>query len=232
MAPPLVMLPSPLLGPAVWAPDATRLSGLGWEVTIASPPAAGGPRSPRDVLDGLLTALPVGRELTLVPHSNAGLYVPQLTTHRNVVGYVFVDAGLPHGYGTVPVAPPPLLRFLRAKANRDGVLPPWTRWWDETEVTALFPNAEVRQRVEREQPRLPLSYFEQTLPATPGWDTRAGTYLGFGDTYASEQHAPARRGWPVRVLPGQHLHMLIDPDQVARAVHALLTDIGHAPGIH
>jgi hypothetical protein len=79
----------------------------------------------------------------------------------------------------------------------------------------LLPNAEVRARVEREQRRLPLSYFEGSLPVPRGWDERPAGYLAFGDIYAAERAEAAQRGWPVSTLPAEHLHMLIDPDRSA-----------------
>jgi uncharacterized damage-inducible protein DinB len=57
-----------------------------------------------------------------VPHSNAGLYVPELTRKRRVIGYVFVDAILPPDGGTVPVAPQHLVTELESLADESGML--------------------------------------------------------------------------------------------------------------
>jgi hypothetical protein len=78
-------------------------------------------------------------------------------------------------------------------------------------VTRLFPNVEVREQVERQQQRLPLSHFSESLPVPSDWDNRPGAYLAFGDTYLSDRREAARRGWPVATLPGGHLHTLADP---------------------
>jgi hypothetical protein len=224
----LALLPSPLLGPATWHPVAEDLSRRGW--TVATPPAARtAPTRPDDVLRSFLAALPADRDLVLVPHSNAGLYVPALAAERRVVAYVFVDAGLPTGDGPVPLAPPGFHDFLRQKADDNGVLPPWTDWWDEADVAALFPNTAVRESVEQEQRRLPLSYFGETLPVPSGWEAHPGAYLAFGDTYASDRQEAVRRGWPVTTLPGEHLHTVVDPDRVAAEINALLAAIGVGP---
>jgi hypothetical protein len=224
----LALLPSPLLGPAAWQPVAAHLLRTGWAVVT---PAAShvAPRTPDDVLRSFLAALPANQDLVLIPHSNAGLYVPALTAQRNVVGYVFVDAGLPASYGQVRLAPPALLDVLRQKADNNDLLPPWTSWWDEADVSGLFPTLEMREQVEREQRRLPLSYFSQSLPVPPGWDDRPGAYLAFGDTYLSERRDAARRGWPVATLSGEHLHTLVDPQQVAAEITNLLAAIGVTP---
>ena len=222
----MVLLPSPFLGPAVWEPVAGELAHRGYPVQTVSAPSAA-PRNSDDVMDHFLSAVPGDREVILVSHSNAGLYVPALTAHRHVVGAVFVDAGLPPTCGEVLLAPPELFATLADKADGDGLLPPWTNWWDEAEVAGLFRDREVRARVEEQQPRLPLSYFSAQLPVPSGWDTRlAGAYLAFGETYAEDRELAAVRGWPISTMSGSHLHMLIDPPAVTRELHALLMALG------
>lgn len=224
----LALLASPLLGPAVWRPVADVLTDRGWGAVVCS---AGAPvRTAADVLHAFLAALPTDRDLVLVPHSNAGAYLPELMRHRRVVAAVFVDAVLPPPGGEVPLAPPAFLELLRRKADGEGVLPVWTSWWDEADVAPLFPDVRTRAAVEREQPRLPLSYFEGTLPVPQGWDERPAAYLAFGDTYDEERQDAVRRGWPVTTLAGTHLHLLADPDQVAAELVALMTRLGvHTP---
>lgn len=224
----LALLSSPLLGPAVWRPVAERLSQRGWTV-IQPPQPAVAPRFPDDVLRCVLDALPDNQDLVLIPHSNAGLYVPALSVRRRVVGYVFVDAGLPAQYGHAPLAPPGFLEVLVQKADRDGLLPPWTDWWDQADLAPLFPDVDTREQVEREQRRLPLSYFRQSVPVPQHWDGLPGAYLAFGETYATDRGEAAKRGWPVITLLGGHLHMLVDADQVAAETATLLTAIGFAP---
>lgn len=122
-----------------------------------------------------------------------------------------------------------MLDVLSQKADDNDLLPPWTSWWDEAEVTRLFPNVEVLEQVKREQQRLPLSYFSQSVPVPSGWDNRPGAYIAFGDTYLSERQDAAGRGWLVRTLSGGHLHMLVDPLQVAAEIIDLLAALGVRP---
>lgn len=178
------------------------------------------------MLDAFAKALPTDRDLVLVAHSNAGAYVPPLLTGRRVVGVVFVDAVLPPPHGRTPLAPPAFLEFLRRKADAAGLLPGWTHWWDEDEVAMLFPDAETRERVERELPRLPLSYFTGSVAATEGWDRCPGAYLAFGDTYAAERDRAERQGWPVMTLSGGHLHLLVDPEEVSVHLGLLIGRLG------
>lgn len=224
MALSVALLPSPLLGPAVWAPVAQVLHNRGWNTITCA--VAAPVRTGQDVVDAFLAQLPTDQQLVLVPHSNAGAYVPALVMRRRVVAAVFVDAVLPPRRGDVPLAAPEFLDFLRAKADDDGLLPVWTEWWDETDLTALFPDARTRARVAGEQRRVPVSYFEGTLPAAGVWDEIPGGYLAFGDTYARERDEARARGWPVRTVPAEHLHQLANPDQVAIELIDLVGRLG------
>jgi hypothetical protein len=131
-----------------------------------------------------------------------------------------VDAAIPPASGAAPVAPPELLTLLRDKAS-DGLLPPWTDWWDEAEVAALFPDRATRQAVTEEQPRLPLAYYEASVPVPAGWDAQPCAYLLFGPPYDELAAEAQARGWIVQHLPGAHLHQLVDPDGVARSLLAI-----------
>jgi hypothetical protein len=215
-APVLLLVPSPLLGPATWRPVETWLRDQGHEThTVDFGPS---PRTPARVLDAVAAAA-VDQAVVLVPHSNAGLYAPHLATLIDVRVTVYVDAALPHpaseGHET-SLAPPALLEFLRGLADSDGVLPPWTQWWDD--VADLFPDISTRTAVEHEQVRLPLTYFTSRVPVPSGWTERPAAYLAFGDTYADERGLATRTGWPTRTIAGGHLQMLHDPGAVGGAV--------------
>lgn len=224
MDPHLVTLPSPLLGPSAWDPVAEALRRLGRRVTTVH---AAGRTSPTAVLEAFAAALPEGGAAVLVPHSNAGLYVPALSARHQIAGVVFVDAALDDDAEQVHLAPPGLLAHLRGLADPSGLLPPWTGWWDPAAVAGLFGDDATRARVEREQPRLPLSYLESRLPGSPGWHERLpAAYVAFGDTYAEELATARSRGWPTTTIAGRHLHLLVDPGAVAGAVSAMLTRLG------
>ena len=209
----MVLLASPLLGPAVWAKVAAELRDRGRAVTVA--PTPGPVRSPDEVLDAWGTVI-LEEQALLVPHSNAGLYVAALAEAHDVAGVVFVDALLPSEAPTTRTAEPPFRDFLEGLADDNGVLPPWTQWWPD--VSPLFPDPQVRAAVEAEQPRLPLDYFDAEVPTPSGWRSLPAAYLGFGDTYADEQADARHRGWPVETLPGLHLHQLVDPVAVTEAL--------------
>lgn len=206
-----VLIPSPFLGPAGWAPVAAR---LGPDVIV---PALRGD-TPAEIAAELDRQVPERDDLVLVPHSNAGLYVPALARARDARRLVFVDAVLPPPHGRTPVAPAGLRDALRELTGDDGLLPPWTGWWPPEAIDPLFPDAATRRDVEREQTRMPYAYLTASVDAEPGWDYRPRAYLAFGDAYADERADAERRGWATRTLPGGHLHMLADPATVASVI--------------
>ena len=174
MAASLVLIHSPSVGPRTWQPVAHRLAELGWEAAVPSllHVADEGPPFWPQVVEAVRAGLGTaehGQGVVLVAHSNAGLFLPVITATLpgQVRGCIFVDAALPPASGAVPVAPPELLAVLRNKAS-GGLLPRWTDWWDEAEVAPLFPDQATRRSVTEEQPRLPLSYYEASVPVPAG----------------------------------------------------------------
>jgi hypothetical protein len=47
---------------------------------------------------------------------------------------------------------------------------------------------------------------------------------GLGPGYQAPAREAASRGWPVRELPGEHLHMLVRPADVATAIIGLAAE--------
>jgi hypothetical protein len=215
---------SPSVGPSTWQPVATRLREAGHQAVVPSLLTVGAgtppfwPRVAAAVRDGL-AGLPPDQPVVLVAHSNAGVFVPVITTglSRRVEACVFADATVPADEAT-PMAPEQFLAFLASLAGPDGRLPPWTDWWDEDDVAPMFPDEQTRQAVTEEQPRLPLSYYHEHVPAPAGWANRPCGYLMFSPAYQPEADLARQRGWPVRVEAGEHLHQVVDPESVAAAL--------------
>jgi hypothetical protein len=57
-----------------------------------------------------------------------------------------------------------------------------------------------------------------------GWPPCRAAYLDFSEPYHREASVATRAGWPVRELPGEHLHMLISPSEVAAAITSLAAE--------
>jgi pimeloyl-ACP methyl ester carboxylesterase len=232
MATSFLLVHSPSVGPRTWHPVAHRLAELGREAVVPSLLHVGdeGPPFWPRVVDAVRAGLgTVGQDqgVVLVAHSNAGLFIPVIAAALpgQVRGCIFVDAALPPASGTAPMVPPELLALLRDKAS-GGRLPRWTDWWDEEQVAPLFPDQATRAAVTEEQPRLPLSYYEASVPVPAGWDARPCAYLLFGPPYDELAGQARARGWIVERLPGRHLHQLVDPDGVARRLVALAERMG------
>jgi hypothetical protein len=220
-----VLLHSPAVGPATWQPVARRLRQAGQGTVVPSLVTVGAgapPYWPRIVaaVAASLAGVPDDHQLVLVAHSNASIFVPVLVDvlARPVACCLFADAGVPVSSGAMPVIGADFLPFLRGLADADGRLPPWTEWWSELDVAALFPDELTRQMISAEQPRLPLRYFLEQVPVPAGWDDRRCGYLLFSQAYEGAADQARARGWPVRTARGEHLHQVVDPDVVSRAL--------------
>ncbi|MFE7168098.1 alpha/beta hydrolase [Streptomyces sp. NPDC057616] len=222
MRPIFVLVHSPSVGPSTWHPVAEHLTAAGHRVRVPSLLSVGAgepPFWPRvvDAVRDDLREVPAGNPVVLAAHSNAGLFMPVIRSGLDhpVAASIFVDAALPAGTGSTPVAAPELLAFLHPMAV-NGRLPRWTDWWDEADVAPMFPDPAMRRTVVDEQPALPLSYYEQHIPVPGGWDDHPCSYLLFGPPYDGLAAEARGRGWRVAHLPGEHLHQIVDPAGTAR----------------
>jgi hypothetical protein len=219
--PVFVLVHSPLLGPASWAAVAAELEAARLGAVVPSL---------RGVTDGPGIAARVAADVrsagdgpvTLVGHSNAGYFLPMIVAamHCPVEACVFVDAALPARVGPTAIVAPGVLEHLRDRVV-DGLLPPWTTWWPDADLSRLIPDPLIRRAVEAEQPRLPVSYYAQRLPVPAGWDDVPRGYLRFSAHYAGAAAEAGERGWRVEHLPGLHLHQLVDPRAVAGRLSAM-----------
>lgn len=235
MQPAFVLVHSPLVGPATWSPVAAALADLGHDTVVPSLVGVADAAPPYwryiagQVADAI-NELEPGRPTVLVAHSNAGLFVPVLTTSspRPVSACLFVDARIPalDASSTVPGS---MRDFLQGLVMPDGRLPRWTEWWDQDEIASLFPDAEARAAVTDEQPRLPMAYFEQAVPIPDG-STRPSGYLWFGPPYDDPAADARQRGWLVEQLPGGHLHQVVDPTAVAERLVEMAARVMSASG--
>jgi len=231
-----VLIHSPSVGPSTWTPVAERLAAAGHDVVVPSLREVADAPPPfwPTVVDAVRAALPTGSgPLVLVAHSNAGFFLPMVRAglDRPVRASVFVDAGLPAEAGQTPLAKAEFLGFLRGLAGEDGRLPRWTDWWGEDDIAPLFPDPQTREIVVGEQSRLPLAYYEQSIPVPAGWTDEPAAYLRFSPAYDAEFERARTLRWPVAELPGQHLHMLVDPAGTANLIRQL-SESGTKRGTH
>jgi hypothetical protein len=220
-----MLVHSPSVGPATWQPVAERLTKAGHDVLVPSLLEVGEgepPYWPRVVtaVSAGVAGLAANQPVALVVHSNAGVFAPVLVggLAQPVTTCLFADATVPPATGSTPLAEEEFLPFLRGLSGPDGRLPQWTDWWSEDDVAPMFADEQFRRVVTAEQPRLPLAYYQERVPAPAGWDHRPCGYLMFSAAYQADADRARERGWPVRITPGEHLHQIVDPDAVSLAL--------------
>lgn len=218
---------SPLVGPFTWQPVADELEQRGARAVVPSlldAATAPGPAWERQVTAVVDAVEGAGIERPLLAgHSGAGPLLPAMGAALGAVAaYVFVDAALPTGESGPLAALHPSLRARLESLARDGVLPPWSEWWGPGALDALLPDEEIRERFLSELRPVPLSVFEEPLPAMPAWPEAPCAYLRLSDAYRDEEAEAAHRGWVVSRLDGSHLELLLRPPAVADALLALI----------
>ena len=224
--PTFVLVHSPIVGPATWLPVADALRAEGRRVVVPSllDVARSAPPRWQAVVSAIERGLPdvLAKQVILVAHSGAGPLLPVVSAHldANVLAYVFVDAGVPPLDGVTTAASSSFLAVLEGLAE-NGNLPPWSTWWGPGTMEKLVPDATLRAAIEAELPRMPLSYFTESIPVPAGWADTPSAYLQFSSPYRADAATAEAHGWPVHRIEGQHLHLVVDPCAVAEAVVAL-----------
>jgi hypothetical protein len=229
VAAPLILVHSPLVGPASWQPTAAVLAARGHDVAVPDLTAtvADGPPYCLPQAEAIAAAA-VGRfagGAVLVGHSGAG---PVLGVAAGLLddvgGLVFVDAGLPQpGQSWMQTAPADLAAQVRDRADPEGWLPPWPQWWPAEVLAAALPAEDARSEFAADCPRLPLAMFEEVHPDSPGWARARAAYLRLSQGYEQDTGRARALGWPVTEVASDHLAPYTDPELVAGCLVDLLT---------
>lgn len=227
-APVFVLVHSPLVGSLTWTLVAEELRRRGHDVVLPrldNPDSTPGTllhhhaEQVRQAVEAHSRTAPV----VLVGHSGAGAVLPAAgdTLTNPVVGYVFVDAGLPVNRATrFDDAPPESVQRIRGLAA-DGRVPPWAEWWSDAVLAALVPDETLRDRFAEELEPLPLRLFEEPIAVPASFPDAPCGYLLLSAAYEDAASSAGRRGWRVVSLDAGHLHMLVAPREVADALEAL-----------
>jgi pimeloyl-ACP methyl ester carboxylesterase len=222
--PVFVLVHSPLVGPTSWMPVAQEFERRGRGAVVPSLLGVAAAPVPqwRHVPDAVRSATSELRaRILLVGHSGAGLLLPVIAeaVTVEVAALVFVDSFLPPAEGQMALAPAELLERLRSMATGDA-LPPWSSWFGADAMRALVPDERLRAALEREMPRLPLSYFEASVRLPDAWNRRPCGYLLLSAGAYGQSAGEARAlGWPVREIAGvQHLAIVTDAVPVTEAL--------------
>lgn len=229
----VVLAHSPLTGPAAWGrlPDVLRERGV--DVTVLSvTDDTGPPYASRYVARAALQVAehaPAG-PVHLVGHSGAGYLLPQIgaarrAARRPVAGYVFLDAGVPHGRGATRTTllraeDPAFAAELDTRLAAGGTYPPWT----DEDLRVDVPDEEVRAALVASLRPRRADFFSEPLPFPGDWPDAPCGFLQLSGPYAGPARLARSRGWPVvsAELAGGHFAACADPAGVAVALEDLL----------
>jgi hypothetical protein len=223
LAPRLVLLHSPLLGPLSWRRVAELLRDKGVEAEAAAWPRLStlGDDCYAALANSMAATLGRGQPAIVVAHSGAGALIPSVAALAKsaLKGVIFCDAILPHpGQSWFDTAPPNLAGQLLAGAVQNA-LPSWDRWWPPGALERLLPDPALREDLIAELEPIPVGYFEELAPELVLDAPTA--YLQLSGAYVEEAGIAGRKGWPVVRLPLHHLAMLTHADAVANAILSL-----------
>ncbi len=231
----LVLLHSPLTGAAAWGDLPARLDASGQPVLVVevttdtSPPyatryvAAGA----QQVNEALTISGP--GPVVLVAHSGAGPLLPQIgfalrAARRQVVGYVFCDAGLPRPGGAasrldlIDAESAELGATLRALLAAGELFPSWS---DEDLVDEVPDAADRALLLASLRPR-GLDFFTEPLPAPQDWPDAPCGVLRTSAGYDQPARLADGRGWPVVRRELGHFAALAHPEATAEGLAELL----------
>ncbi len=231
--PTYVLLHSPLVGPASWAPVQEELHLLGFRavaplVQERRDPSEGAVTCWRAYVDAAVEAITdLGADdVVLVPHSGAGALAAVIADMSvvPVSSIVFVDATLPNDGWTrldeMEAHDAEFARGVRAALEDGARFPDWT----SDQLAALIPDQVRRDTMLAEvQPRA-LDFFTEPIPA-PNWPpdgmdpaSPRCSYLHFSPPYAHAARAAEDLGWQVGHIDAGHFHALVNPEVVAAVI--------------
>lgn len=228
MQPTFVLIHSPLVGPTTWSLVANDLTRRGTEVIVPTlcSNERGVPYWKQLAMDVVraLESTPSEAGLVLVGHSGAGPLLPAVRqlAERAVIGYIFVDAGIPvDGMSHLDLRALESAEF--AKRFRQ-TLQAGERFptWSDDDLRDIIPGPALRTRVMSElQPRS-LDFFDEPIPVFAGWPDAPCAYIQFTPTYDVFAQRARNEGWAFSCMEGGHFHMLVDPEGMATALlHAV-----------
>ena len=220
----LLLVPSPLLGPSSWQPMADAARDRGHAVAVADLRPAleqDGPLWPEMVRLARSSARALPGTVDVVGHSGGGALLPGIgaTMGADLGRLVFVDAVLPpatsaHRY------PDRIRDRVTDLAGGDPLLPPWLDWWDPETIAEMLPDPSVVAALRADCPRVPVSWFDESVPVPIAWTDWDAAYVRLSSAYEEEAARAATFGWPTFELESHHLGIVTDPDAVLNAIGA------------
>jgi hypothetical protein len=115
------------------------------------------------------------------------------------------------------------------------MLPVWSKWFaGDTQRASLVgldrlaSDPAAFAQFEKELPRMPLEWFDDTIELA-NWDHVPAGFIQTSKIYDHAAVEAERRGWPVTRLRGTHLHPTLSPEETAEAILAISHRLGAAP---
>ena len=226
----VVLLHSPLVGPATWRWVLAELAERG--VPCAAPSLLDVPVDAPGYWEGVTVAVKrqvgdAAEQVVLVGHSGVGPALPRIgEAFDHVAGYVFADASLPFSGGSWLKLMPAAMQQRVAAGELSHVPNMWTEEaiWKQVGVT----DPAARATLCSEARALPVTVFAEPFEGPANWTEAPAGYLAFEPNpfYVPIAEEARSRGWPVRTRPGSHFHMVVDPPAVAASLLELLGDMG------
>lgn len=209
----IVLVHSPLVGPATWRPVADVLRAAGHDVAVPSLRDAIAP--PYHQNFAMAAANGVTGPAIVVGHSGAGALLPAIADRLDTRVAVFVDAIMPHPGANWLDTVPDELRADVAGRVHDGHIAPWHTWLPAGVLDSLLPDPDVRARIVAEIPSLPTAYLDETAPETPHWAAVRHAYIRLSEGYEDVAAEAERQGWWVRRADMDHLAIVTRAADIA-----------------
>jgi hypothetical protein len=226
----VLLVHSPLLGRSSWGGVPDRLAELGYAVAVPDlrPVLDSGPPFYERLFQAIAELADGDEAVAVAGHSRAGPLLPGALAKMgaNRATAVFLDARLPHDGRTWLETLTADRRTALLASVKNGLLPPWDRWFPAEAIGELLPDKAVRQRFRDELRGLPAELLSEQMPHSP-WDDRVGTaYVQLSAAYAATADQAQAAGWPVARYSMDHLAPLTRPREVAAAIAEGLTAAG------
>jgi pimeloyl-ACP methyl ester carboxylesterase len=226
----LVLIHSPLVGPLTWSFVATELNERRVKTLVPELFDRDDRRAPfwlqhvESVIQAI-NAISEDREIVLVGHSGAGPLLPAIrkSAKHHVLGYVFVDAGIPiDGMSRLDLMgeeDPEFAQQLKRHLAGGGVFPEWT----VEEIEPIVANEDLRRQLILDLRPRSFDFFREPIPVFQGWPDAPCAYLQFSSSYDAPGKAALEAGWGYLKLSAGHFPMLDHPAEIASALLVLIT---------
>ncbi|MGH8970377.1 MAG: hypothetical protein ACRDV1_10560 [Actinomycetes bacterium] len=230
----IVLAHSPLTGPAAWGrlPQVLHVRGhrvVVLDVTDDDEPPYAARYVARAALQ--IDAAGVDGPAVLAGHSGAGYLLPQLgatqrAARRGVRGYVFVDAGIPHGRGATRLTllrteDPAMAEQLEAMLGDGRRFPEWTA----PDLRHLVPDDGERAALVASLRPRGHDFFTEPMPFPVDWPDAPCGYVRLSTAYDVPARVSRSRGWPGVERDAGHFGACADPAGVADDIETVMAQL-------